>query len=265
MLLSISHTSTYGYDHPVKYAVQRLRLWPRSSSVQVVENWKVDVVGASSELSYDDAFANRTELLRSLPDTSEIVIHATGQVTTRDTAGVFGRGIGIAPLWISLRQTPLTSPGDAVKALAQPLSGMSNTLEVLHRLSAETTARVAYIPGTTDVATPAEVALANGSGVCQDHAHIFIAAARLLGVPARYVSGYLLMEGQPEQTATHAWAEAYVEDLGWVGFDAANGVAPDEKYVRIACGLDYSQAAPITGLRSGSSVESLAVALNVEQ
>ncbi|MCZ9335514.1 transglutaminase-like domain-containing protein, partial [Klebsiella pneumoniae] len=92
-----------------------------------------------------------------------------------------------------------------------------------------TTVRVAYVPGTTDVATAAEAALANGSGVCQDHAHIFISAARLLGVPARYVSGYLLMEGQSEQTATHAWAEAYVEDLGWVGFDAANGVAPDEK------------------------------------
>ncbi|MFD2649403.1 transglutaminase domain-containing protein [Devosia albogilva] len=265
MLLSISHTSTYRYDRPVNYAVQRLRLWPRSSSVQTVEDWKVEVVGATSELFYDDAFANRTELLRSEPDTSEIVIHASGQVTTKDTAGVFGRGIGVAPLWVFLRQTPLTAAGEAVKALVQPLAGMSDTLDQLHRLSRDTGERVAYVPGSTDVATPAEAALVNGSGVCQDHAHIFIAAARLLGVPARYVSGYLLMEGQSEQTATHAWAEAYVEDLGWVGFDAANGVAPDEKYVRIACGLDYSQSAPITGLRSGSSAESLAVALNVEQ
>ena len=265
MLLSISHTSTYRYDQPVNYAVQRLRLWPRTSDVQVVQDWKVEVIGAASELTYDDAFANRTELLRSLPDTSEIVIHATGQVTTTDTAGVFGRGTGVAPLWVFLRRTPLTEPGEAVKALAEPLSGMSSTLDLLHRLCRETHERVAYVPGSTDVATAAEAALANGSGVCQDHAHVFIAAARLLGVPARYVSGYLLMEGQSEQTATHAWAEAYVEDLGWVGFDAANGVAPDEKYVRIACGLDYSQAAPITGLRRGSSVESLAVALNVEQ
>ena len=265
MLLSISHTSTYRYDRPVNYAVQRLRLWPRDSSVQLVQNWKVDVVGASSELSYDDAFANRTELLRSLPDTSEIVIHATGQVMTKDTAGVLGADTAVPPLWVYLRQTSLTQAGEAVRAMAAPLASVSSRLDLLHRLSAETTARVAYIPGTTDVATAAEAALANGSGVCQDHAHIFISAARLLGVPARYVSGYLLMEGQSEQTATHAWAEAYVEDLGWVGFDAANGVAPDEKYVRIACGLDYSQAAPITGLRSGSSVESLAVALNVEQ
>jgi transglutaminase-like putative cysteine protease len=265
VLLSISHTSTYRYDRPVDYAVQRLRLWPRSSAIQAVRDWKVDVVGASSELAYDDAFANRTELLRALPGTSEIVIHATGQVDTTDTAGVFGMGSGVFPLWVYLRQTVLTGVGEAVKALTGSLAGGSNTLDLLHRLSGEITARVAYVPGSTDVATPAEAALANGSGVCQDHAHILIAASRLLGVPARYVSGYLLMEGRSDQTATHAWAEAYVEDLGWVGFDAANGVSPDEKYVRIACGLDYSQAAPITGLRSGSSVESLAVALNVEQ
>lgn len=265
MLLSISHTSTYRYDQPVDYAVQRLRLWPRSSSVQTVLDWKLDIVGASSELSYDDAFANRTELLRSQPHTSEIVIQAIGQVETNDTAGVFGTGLGVAPLWVCLRQTTLTDPGEAVRDLAGPLASMTSRLDLLHRLSAEITERVAYIPDSTDVTTPAEVALASGRGVCQDHAHVFIAAARHLGVPARYVSGYLLMEGRTEQTATHAWAEGYVEDLGWVGFDAANGVAPDEKYVRIACGLDYGQAAPITGLRRGASVESLAVALNVEQ
>lgn len=265
MLLSISHTSTYRYDAPVAYAVQRLRLWPASSTVQTVHDWRLEMVGAQSELSYNDAFGNRTELLRATPQTAEIVIHAVGQVETRDTAGVSGPGTGVPPLWTYCRQTGLTEPGEAIRQLAAPLSGMANRLDLLHRLSGDITARVAYIPDTTDVATPAEAALASGSGVCQDHAHIFLSTARLLGVPARYVSGYLLIEGRTEQAATHAWAEAYVDDLGWVGFDIANGVAPDEKYVRIACGLDYGQAAPITGLRSGSSTESLAVALNVEQ
>jgi transglutaminase-like putative cysteine protease len=265
VLLSISHTSTYRYTGPVAYAVQRLRLWPTNCTVQEVVDWRLEITGATSELSYNDAFGNRTELLRATPNTTEIVIHAKGQVETRDTAGVLGLGGGMPPLWIHQRQTELTEPGEAIRALAEPLDGLTNRLDMLHRLSGEITARVAYVPDSTDVATPAEAALASGSGVCQDHAHIFLSSARLLGVPARYVSGYLLIEGRTEQAATHAWAEAYVEDLGWVGFDVANGVAPDEKYVRIACGLDYGQAAPITGLRSGSATESLAVALNVEQ
>jgi transglutaminase-like putative cysteine protease len=265
VLLTISHISTYRYDAPVAYAVQRVRLWPSSCAVQTVRDWRLDVTGAAPELTYSDAFGNRTELLRSTPDTREITIHAKGQVDTRDTAGVFGQGGGVPPLWIHQRQTELTEPGEAIRALVEPLSGMSNQIDLLHRLSGEITARVAYVPDSTDVATPAETALTSGSGVCQDYAHIFIAAARLLGRPARYVSGYLLIEGRTEQTATHAWAEAYVDDLGWVGFDAANGVSPDEKYVRIACGLDYSHAAPITGLRRGASTETLAVTLNVEQ
>jgi transglutaminase-like putative cysteine protease len=265
VLISIKHTSTYRYAEPVTYAVQRVRLRPVDSSVQSVADWRVDVEGAVQELSYRDAFGNETELLHSKPHTSEIVVRAVGRVETRDTAGIFGAGTGTAPLWIYQRVTPLTQPGEAVHALAEPLSSVSGRLEQLHRLSAEIAARVAYIPDSTNVATAAEAALACGSGVCQDHAQIFISAARLLGVPARYVSGYLLMEDRIEQTATHAWAEAFVEDLGWVGFDVANGVAPDERYVRIACGLDYGQAAPITGLRKGSSTETLAVTLNVEQ
>ncbi|HEY8575864.1 MAG TPA: transglutaminase family protein [Devosia sp.] len=265
MLISIDHRSTYRYTEPVAHAVQRVRLRPVDSSVQSVTDWRIDVEGTALELSYRDAFGNQTELLHSKPHTSEIVIRAVGHVETRDTAGIFGVGTGTAPLWTYQRVTPLTEPGEAVHALADPLTGVSQRLEQLHRLSGEITARVAYIPDSTDVATPAETALASGSGVCQDHAQIFISAARLLGVPARYVSGYLLMTDRVEQTATHAWAEAFVEDLGWVGFDVANGVAPDERYVRIACGLDYGQAAPITGLRRGSSTETLAVTLHVEQ
>lgn len=265
MLLSVSHTSTYRYDQPVAYAVQRVRLRPADSAVQTVVDWRLELSGAQIELGYNDAFGNRTDLLRADPGATEIVVKAMGQVETRDSAGVFGIGAGLAPPWVYQRFTTLTNPGETINLLAAALSGIENRLELLHRLSAEITARVAYIPGTTDVATPAESALISGQGVCQDHAHIFLAVARLLGVPARYVSGYLLMNGVAEQTATHAWAEAWVEDLGWVGFDAANAVAPDEKYVRIACGLDYSHVAPITGLRSGSSAESLAVALNVEQ
>ena len=129
----------------------------------------------------------------------------------------------------------------------------------------ETSLEDAYTVGTTDASTPAEAALALKTGVCQDHSHIFIAAARLLGVPARYVSGYLMMDATTEQAASHAWAEAHVHPLGWVAFDAANGISPDERYVRLAVGRDYREATPVSGIRLGQAAEQLAVVITVEQ
>jgi transglutaminase-like putative cysteine protease len=262
--LAINHISRYDYDQPVHYSVLRLRLRPQSSAVQVVHDWKLELDGAAPEAACTDAFANSTELVRATPETRQIVIRATGTVETMDTAGVF-RAVHGCPLWVFGRITPLTAAGDAVSDLAAAIGQRGNRLDMLHGLAAEVHRRVAYEPGTTSVATAADDALRHGSGVCQDHAHILIATARALGIPARYVSGYLMMEGVAEQVATHAWAEAWVDDLGWVGFDAANAVAPDEKYVRIACGLDYYDAAPVTGMRTGAASETLAVALNVEQ
>jgi len=126
--------------------------------------------------------------------------------------------------------------------------------------------RVEYRLGLTDVLTPAADALAAGAGVCQDHAHVFITAARVLGVPARYVSGYLWTGGPEQQVeASHAWAEAFVDDLGWVGFDAANRTCPSETYIRASIGLDYWSAAPVRGVRRGAAAEQLTVRVRVEQ
>ncbi len=139
--------------------------------------------------------------------------------------------------------------------------------------------RVEYVKGATDAHTEAAEALADGKGVCQDHAHIFIAAARTLAIPARYVTGYLVMHGDgpdPDEEAAdtaeaapadahHAWAEAWVEALGWVGFDVANRVCPTDHYVRLACGLDASYAAPIIGSRRGGGGEKLEVSVAVQQ
>ena len=104
-----------------------------------------------------------------------------------------------------------------------------------------------------------------GSGVCQDHAHIFIGIARALDIPARYVSGYLMMDDRIDQEATHAWAEAHVEHLGWVGFDISNGISPDQRYVRLATGRDYRDAAPITGISIGATTRELSVQVAVER
>lgn len=265
MLLKIRHLSHYRYDHPVVFAVQRLRLWPKDTPSQKVLDWQLHVEGAVTEATYTDGMGNRTDLVRHERNAHDIEIVAEGTVETVDKTGVLGPVYGFAPVWLFERQTPHTRPGEAIRALLASLDDGSDRLDFLHRLMAAIRERVTYAPGTTDAATTAEEALAAGTGVCQDHAHIFIAAARASAIPARYVSGYLMMDETPDQTATHGWAEAHVDGLGWVGFDPANDVCPDDRYIRIACGLEYHDAAPVTGLRYGAGEETLAVALNVEQ
>jgi transglutaminase-like putative cysteine protease len=187
-------------------------------------------------------------------------------VETEDKAGVSGRHAGHLPLWAFLNQTELTRPGPRLKQLVASIPGSGEELVPrLHALSDLIRDRVTYETGRTDVGTSAEDAAAAEHGVCQDHAHIFITAARMLGVPARYVSGYLMMNDRVEQEATHAWAEAWVEGLGWVGFDVSNGISPDPRYVRVATGRDYRDAAPVTGISFGAVTEELSVNLAVEQ
>ena len=264
MRLKIAHTTEYLYDEPVPYSLQRLRLTPVTGPGQKVINWWVAVDGARIEAGYADQFGNRVELVSAEGAEHMIRIVAEGEVDTEDRAGVYGPHQGFCPLWLFLRETPRTRPGPLVRELAQSLEGDSE-LPRMHALMEAIHDAVAYTPGTTDTDTSAEEALEKRAGVCQDHAHIFISAARLLDIPARYISGYLLMEGQTEQVATHAWAEAHLPGLGWVGFDAANKICPDNRYVRIASGLCYRDCAPVSGLRLGRAKENLRVSLTVSQ
>jgi transglutaminase-like putative cysteine protease len=123
---------------------------------------------------------------------------------------------------------------------------------------------IAYRPGTTHAHTTAAEALAQGEGVCQDHAHALIAAARAGGVPARYVSGYLQAGVGTSDEAAHAWAELFVAGFGWIGFDPANRCCPDARYIRLGSGLDAAYAAPIRGTARGAGAESLDVTVAVQ-
>ena len=138
-------------------------------------------------------------------------------------------------------------------------------VELLHNLSSRILERVPYRAGLTNPATSAENAFEIGGGVCQDHTHIFISAARLLGYPARYISGYLLTGDRLEQNATHAWAEVFLQNLGWVGFDVSNGISPSEAYGPMAVGLDYCDAAPVSGINYDGVNEELLVSVEIEQ
>lgn len=265
MQLEIRHTTRYSYDRPVDYALQQIRLSPPTTRQQKVISWEIDVQGGQIETTYLDHHQTRVHLVSVARGGSEVSITAAGKVETYDTAGVLGPVYGPAPLWYFLKQSPLTVPGERITELADGIRGASDMLGALHGLNAAILAAAPYRVGDTYSATPAETALAGGSGVCQDHAQIFASVARSAGVPARYVSGYLMMDDRIDQDAGHAWAEAHVDGLGWVGFDVSNGISPDQRYVRLASGLDYREAAPISGLRIGDAEESMIVTVQIQQ
>ncbi len=266
MRLKISHLTTYQYDKPVHYALQQARLTPKSQASQNVVTWNITVEGGRKQLEFEDQHNNLVTLISLDEDQSEISIHCKGEVETIDQGGIAGQQQGYTPLWYFKRSTLLTKPGQHARNLVKSLVGEAqDDVTRLHALSSLVAKAVSYKKGQTTPQTTAEDALRAGHGVCQDHAHVFISAARLLGFPARYVSGYLMMKNHAEQDASHSWAEAWIEGIGWTGFDVSNGISPDERYVRVATGLDYRDAAPISGIWIGDAKETMTVTIHVQR
>ena len=271
MLLKVLHETNYTYDAPIHYGLLQLRVTPRNGRGQTVKEWDTEIIGGNREARSTDQFGNIVDLARLRENVESVTIRSAGIVETADTAGIIGKHYGLVPLWLFRRQTEKTAAGEGIGQLVEDLRGSDSNdeagdgVELLHRVSAAILDRMEYVPGETDSTTTAEEALAAGRGVCQDHSHVFLSVARRLGFPARYVSGYLLTETGDELTAGHAWAEAHVEGLGWVGFDVSNGISPDERYVRVARGLDAADAAPINGVRHGDGGETMQVTLQVQQ
>ena len=263
MLISVRHITRYAYAEPVSYAIQSLRLTPATFKGHRIVDWRVHVAGAGQPLQFRDGFGNLVHLITVGPH-HNLTIDASGTVETADSNGVVDGLADPSPPRVYLRETPQTRPEPAIRGLARSVTA-SDRLGHLHALATVIRDGVDYVPGSTDAHTNAAEALAAGKGVCQDHAHIFIAAARSLGIPARYVTGYLLLEQPTAATAHHAWAEAWVEDMGWVGFDVANRICPTDRYVRLAAGLDAKGAAPISGSRRGGETESLDVSVEVRR
>jgi transglutaminase-like putative cysteine protease len=265
MRLSIHHSSTYSYASPVKRVTQLLKVTPSPFAGQAVLDWRIDVDQDARLREGRDGYGNVTHMLYVDHPVTSLAISVTGRTLTTDRHGIVQGLSHDLPPEIFLRQTPLTTAGPAVAALARSVAaGRKDRIERLHRLACRLHESIRFDTAATAVETTAEQAASAGHGVCQDFSHIFIAAARTAGIPARYVSGHLFRrDGQIAQEAGHAWAEAWVPDLGWIAFDPLNGISTDDAYVRVACGLDYRDAAPISGARSGGGPEQLTVQVRV--
>lgn len=266
MRISIGHVSRYTYNEPVQYSIQTLRMTPPSFNGQRVIEWMISAPGIEKAQKYRDCFGNSCHLVSYTAPHDESVVLAKGIIETTDRAGLIQGLFETTPIRVYKRVTDKTKASDAIKEMAHRACPSIPNINGFHRLMNAVRDAVDYQTGTTHEHTSAADAFEAGRGVCQDHAHVFIAAARALGVPARYVSGYFVSGDDQPAEAHHAWAEAWVDGLGWVGFDAANRLCPTDHYVRLATGLDADSAAPIRGNRRGGGTnELLDVIVEVQQ
>lgn len=253
MLLNIEHQTQYVFSEMVQYTIQQLRLTPSNGDGQHVRHWQLKVNGQLTP--FEDAFGNQAHTLVIDQPHEQLLITVSGTVETGIAAEAASRAL---PLEIYLRETPLTQADAAMAAFAQRFANAPIT-DLMHALREQ----MQYIQGATQVDTPASEAFHLGKGVCQDHAHAFIGCCRSLGLPARYVSGYLFtVDGSLMQT--HAWVDVW-QNGQWLGLDVSNGTPVNETHVRLAHGLDYRSASPVTGSRVGGGIEGMASVVSVNQ
>ncbi len=265
MKFTVQHETVYYYTLPVHYSIQQLRLTPRLEPHQRVLSWDIDAPGRLRR--FVDAYGNVTHTIVLTAPHNQIRIAVRGVLeieplvngrlpVTSDTPGT-----ALSPLVYTVA-TPLTAVDETVRTFAaQHLAPGKRSADFV-ALAEAICGAVQYESGITEVTSTAAQALAIGRGVCQDHAHLFIACCRAAGVPARYVSGYVHPGDTPE-AASHAWADVWVDGEGWVSVDITHRGYTQERHCRLAIGRDYMSAAPVRGVRTGGGEELLEVHVTV--
>ena len=268
MRLSISHKTTYAYTPPATRVIQVLRLTPRNHDGQYVSDWRIEASADCRLDQHEDAFGNVTHSFAADGPLTALSLLVEGEIETRDVNGVVRDAVERFPPSLFLRETPLTACDEAIAALAATAQATrgGDTLNVLHGLLEAVHDAMAWDDDRRIYeGTSAGEAFGLKHGIAPDFAHVFITAARSLGIPARFVAGYYCGDTAPTRDAGHAWAEAFVGDLGWVAFDAANGICATDAHARVAVGLDHLGAAPVRGMRYGGGAETLTIDIHVDQ
>jgi transglutaminase-like putative cysteine protease len=260
MRIAVDHRTHYRFSQPQARIVQMLRLTPCDTQDQTVVGWHIGVDCDARMRHAFDGFGNAVTMLYAEGPIAGIDVTVTGEVLTLESSGVVRASHEPLPPILYLRSTPRTQSSAALAEFAHDQAG-GDLLEQMHRLNAALHKRFPTAPDLPDAGASAAEAFAAESVTSRDVAQIFIAAARTLHAPARYVSGYR-SDGEAH-SAPHAWAEAFIDRIGWIGFDPATGLSPDESYVRVAVGLDATGAASIAGTRVGYGEEKLDVDLHV--
>jgi transglutaminase-like putative cysteine protease len=264
MRLAIDHRTHYRFSEPQARLIELLRLTPADTQDQTVVAWRIDVDCDARLRGARDGFGNLTNMLYADGPIEDIEIVVTGEVLTSDSGGLVRGTTEPFPPSLFLRGTERTSAGGSLAAFAASMTG-GDTLARIEALNAALHARFGTVQSSTDAGLSADEAFTATTAAPRDLAQMFVAAARSLQVPARYVSGYSTTGTEDgAQAAAHAWGEVCVGD-GWMAFDPSHGCRIDENYVRVAVALDATGAAPIVGARIGAGDEALDVDLHVDR
>jgi transglutaminase-like putative cysteine protease len=243
MRIRVSHEIKLAFSAPVRSLQLNLRLTPRSFESQYVLRWRVGVDLDASLKPREDAFGSVLHCLGWHRPVEAVTIAASGEVETSDAIGVVRGAVDPLPADMYLRPSPLAQANAALREFAEGV-GPGEPLARLHELMGMLNKEIVFTPGFGGQAPASEV-FALKKGGAADFAHAFVACARGWGVPARVVTGYRVAEAPQETTEMFAWAEALSPGLGWVGFDAVHDLCPNDRYVRVAVGLDAKDAAPV--------------------
>ena len=261
MRLRVEHSTHYSYSRPLQHAIQTFCLTPGSSAHQTVEHWRL--LGPGQLFGSVDGYGNHPHTANLPRLTPSGVVRAEGVVRTHPVDSLQDEPSATSP-WLYTRPTRLTSHA-GFDDFARPVLGAgpldaASALALAHAVAD----RVRYAAGHTDVGTSAAQAFTRGKCVCQDQAHVYIAACRSVGLPARYVSGYFHAPDVPE-LASHAWAEVCIDVAAarWLSVDITHRCLIDERHVRLAVGPDYGHCPPVRGVRSGGGEESMRVTVKV--
>ena len=258
MRLSIDHRTVYRFSAPQGRLVQMLRLTPENTHDQTIASWRIDVDCDARMRDGRDGFGNAVTMLYVEGPIDGLTITVHGAVLTSHSSGVVQGTHEPLPPAVFLRDTAATPRDSAIADFARGIGDGQAALAGLHAINRALNDRFALDPGRGDPMLDAATAFGRDTATARDMAQIFAVAARSLGVPARYVSGYRLAEGEHQPTP-HGWAEAHVDGLGWVAFDPSTGQCPEEDHVRVAVALDAAGAAPVAGSRLGVGDEILDV------
>ncbi|MCF6379180.1 transglutaminase family protein [Nocardioides KLBMP 9356] len=275
MELRIVHTTGFEYDGLALASYNQARMTPQTGPGQIVVHTRLGVSPTPWTYDYKDYFGNDVTSFEVLDPHESMTVTAVSTVHT-DRAPATLPSLS----WEDLKAPEVTDRFTEYLALPQLVAPPTDLAERVRDIAASTSspgeaarevcslvhAEVEYNPGTTDVATPAVEAWAQRGGVCQDIAHLVLGGLRSVGIPARYVSGYLhpLAEarvGETVQGESHAWVEWW--DDGWHGFDPTNDLEPGDRWVVVATGRDYLDVRPLHGIYSGAQTSSMFVKVEV--
>lgn len=284
--LRIRHKTSYAYDAPIQRSVHRLHLRPMDDWKQTVVSYALDIQPRVAVVEYEDVFGNWATRFEVPEPYTELTIAAESVVDLLDVDPFAFADMPIRPpsfplVWMPWERTmlaPYLTPTELPDTQLQELCdyGMAfvrrnngDLMETLFALNLTLYHDYKYTPGWTDLGTTPYQVYCNRAGVCQDFTNLFITIARLLGIPARYVCGYIHTgnTGHDRATsdATHAWIQLYIPNIGWKGFDPTNGVLPQTNHIRVAYGRHFRDATPTAGTIYGKAHETMTVDVEVEQ